>query len=140
MIDFTSEFGQTVKRHIDQDYFIWLTTIDSNLTPQPRPVWFIWEDNFFLIFSEPKAHKVRHVGKHPNVALHFNTADGKGEKDVIVFAGTAIIDSNVPSAHKVAAYLKKYETGMADLGISPEEFGKKYSVAIRVTTSSVRGW
>ena len=140
MIDFTSEFGQTVKRHLEEDYFIWLTTIDSNLTPQPRPVWFIWDNDSVLIFSEPKAHKIQHIKKYKNVALHFNTVDTKGEQDVIVFAGEAILDSNIPSAHEVSAYLKKYKTGMADLEMTPEEFSKKYLIAIRVTPSSVRGW
>lgn len=140
MIDFTSQFGQTVKRHLAEDYFIWLTTVDSNLAPQPRPVWFIWEADSFLIFSEPKAHKVRHVTKRGSVALHFNTADEKGEQDVIVFAGTAKIDSSAPPAHEVPPYLEKYKTGIADLGMSPEEFGRKYSVAIRVRAISVRGW
>jgi PPOX class probable F420-dependent enzyme len=140
MIDFTSQFGQTVKRHLAEDYFIWLTTVDSNLAPQPRPVWFIWQDDSFLIFSEPKTHKVRHVTKHGNVALHFNTADEKAEQDVIVFIGTAKIDPSVPPAHEVPAYLEKYRTGIADLGMSPEEFGQKYSVAIRVKEVSVRGW
>ena len=140
MIDFTSQFGQTVKRHLAEDYFIWLTTVDSNLAPQPRPVWFIWEADSFLIFSEPKAHKVRHVTKRGSVALHFNTADEKGEQDVIVFTGTAKIDSSAPPAHEVPPYLEKYKTGIADLGMSPEEFGRKYSVAIRVRAISVRGW
>ncbi|HUI88271.1 MAG TPA: TIGR03667 family PPOX class F420-dependent oxidoreductase [Anaerolineales bacterium] len=140
MIDFTSEFGKTVKRHIDQDYFIWLTTVDSKLRPQPRPVWFIWEDDSFLIFSEPNAHKVQHIRKHPNVALHFNTADEKGEQDVIVIVGKAVIDSSVPSAYKVPAYVKKYQAGIADLGLSPDEMGDKYSVAIRVQPLSMRGW
>ncbi|HUI88051.1 MAG TPA: TIGR03667 family PPOX class F420-dependent oxidoreductase [Anaerolineales bacterium] len=140
MIDFTSEFGQTVKRHIDEEYFIWLTTIDSALLPQPRPVWFIWDKDSFLIFSEPKAHKVRHIMKHPNVALHFNTADKKGEQDVIVILGTASIKSNAPPAYKVPAYLKKYKSGITDLDLSSEEMGEKYSVAIRVKPISVRGW
>lgn len=140
MIDFTSEFGQTVKRHLEEDYFIWLTTIDSNLTPQPRPVWFIWDNDSVLIFSEPKTHKVQHIKKHKKVALHFNTVDTKGEQDVIVFAGEAILDSNIPSADEVSTYLKKYETGLTDLEMTPDEFCKKYLTAIRVTPSSVRGW
>ena len=139
MIDFTSQFGQTVKRHLTEDYFIWLTTVDSHLMPQPRPVWFIWEDDSFLIFSEPKTHKVRHVSKHGGVALHF-TADGKAEQDIIVFTGTAKIDASLPPAHQVPAYLEKYKTGIEELGMSPEEFGQKYSVAIRVKAVSVRGW
>ncbi len=140
MIDFASEFGQTVKRHIDEEYFIWLTTVDSSLTPQPRPVWFVWDDDSFLIFSQPKAHKVSHIKKNPNVALLFNSVDSKGEKVVIVFAGAATIEPNMPPAHKVPAYWKKYQTGIADLNMSPEEFGKDYSVAIRVKPISVRGW
>ncbi|HUH96032.1 MAG TPA: TIGR03667 family PPOX class F420-dependent oxidoreductase [Anaerolineales bacterium] len=139
MIDFASEFGGAVKRHLDEDYFIWLTTVDSKLRPQPRPVWFIWQEGSFLIFSEPQAHKVRHVTEHAHVALHFNTADAKAEQDVIVFAGTAIIDSTLPPAHQIPAYLKKYRTGIKDLGMSLEEFGEKYSVAIRVQSISVRG-
>ena len=140
MIDFTSEFGRTVKQHIDQEYFIWLITVDSHLSPQPRPVWFIWDNDSFLIFSEPKAHKVRHIQEHPGVALQFNTADKKGEQDVIVIHGTAVIDSSMPSVNNVPAYIKKYRTGLADLKLSPEEMGARYSVAIRVTPGSMRGW
>jgi len=75
MIDFSTEFGQKVKRHIDREHFIWFTTVGTDLTPQPRPVWFIWENNSFLIFSRQDAFKVAHVKQHSNVALHFNTDD-----------------------------------------------------------------
>lgn len=74
------------------------------------------------------------------MALHFNTADEKGEQDVIVIVGTAVIDSSVPSVYKVPAYVKKYKAGIADLGLSPDEMGGKYSVAIRVKPVSMRGW
>lgn len=139
MIDLTSKFGRKVKRHLKQEYVIWLTTIGADLTPQPRPVWFIWDGAAFLIFSQPHAHKVRHVTAHPQVALHFNT-DNAGDKDVIIFVGTAAIDTSVPPAHKVRAYLRKYRTGIAELGMSPEEFSREYSVAVRVTPAKLRGW
>ncbi len=140
MIDLTSDFGRLVKRHIDHEYFIWLTTVGTDLSPQPRPVWFIWEKNSFLIFSEPKAHKVNHLKKHANVSLHFNTPDEKGETDVIIFLGRAEFDASVPPAHEVAAYFKKYETGIVDLDMTPEVFSKAYSIAIRIEPGSVRGW
>ena len=140
MIDFTTEFGQKVKRHLDRDYFVWFTTVGADLTPQPRPVWFIWEDDSFLIFSQPGAHKVAHLKGHPNVALHFNTTDAKGEEDVIVILGVAEIDPNSPPAHEVLAYLEKYETGIADLDMTPEEFSQDYSVPIRVKPRRLRGW
>jgi PPOX class probable F420-dependent enzyme len=140
MIDFTTEFGQRVKRHLEREYFIWFTTVGTDLTPQPRPVWFTWAEDFFLIFSRPDAHKVAHLKKRPNVALHFNTSDAKADEDVIVFLGMAEIDPDVPPAHEMHAYLEKYRTGIANLNMTPESFSQEYSVAIRVTPTKLRGW
>jgi PPOX class probable F420-dependent enzyme len=139
MIDLTSKFGRKAKRHLKQQYVVWLTTVSSDLSPQPRPVWFIWDGASFLIFSQPHAHKVRHITAHPQAALHFNT-DETGDKDVIIFVGNAVIDSAVPPAHRVRAYLRKYRVGMEELGMTPEQFSREYSVAIRVTPTTLRGW
>ncbi len=139
MIDLTSKFGHVVKEHLNNQYVIWLTTVDSNLTPQPRPVWFIWEEDTFLIFSQPKAYKVKHITKNPKVALHFNT-DETGEEHVIVFLGDAAIDTNYPPAHQVPAYFEKYKSGIADLNMTPEEFSREYSTAIRIRPTELRGW
>jgi PPOX class probable F420-dependent enzyme len=139
MIDLTSPFGRVAQRHLESEYVIWLTTVDSNLTPQPRPVWFIWEDDSFLIFSQAKAHKVAHIKKHPKVALHFNT-DETGDKNVMIFVGEAVIDVNCPPAHQVSKYFEKYKRGIADLPMTPEGFSDEYSVAIRIRATELRGW
>ena len=139
MIDLTSNFGRVVKEHLDKEYVIWLTTVDSNLAPQPRPVWFIWEDDSFLIFSQAKAYKVAHIKKNPKVALHFNT-DETGDKHVIVFVGDASIDANCPPAHKVSKYFQKYEEGISNLDMTPEGFSDEYCIAIRIQPAEIRGW
>ena len=139
MIDLTTKFGRKVKRHLRQEYVVWLTTTGSDLSPQPRPVGFIWDGASFLIFSQPHAHKVQHITAHPRVALHFNT-DETGDTNVVIFVGTAAIDTTMPPAHKVRAYLTKYRAGIKELGMTPEQFGREYSVAIRVTPTTLRGW
>ena len=139
MIDFSTDFGQKARQHIDEEYFIWFTTVGADLTPQPRPVWFIWDGEAFLIFSKPGAHKVAHLKQHPNVSLHFNT-DEKADEDVIVFVGVAEIDPGAPPAHEIPAYLEKYESGMEELGMTPAAFSREYSLAIRVRPTKVRGW
>jgi PPOX class probable F420-dependent enzyme len=139
MIDLTSAFGQAVKVHLKNQYVIWLTTVDSNLTPQPRPVWFIWENDSFLIFSQAKAYKVAHIKKNPKVALHFNT-DESGDKHVIVFTGEASIDANCPPAYQVDAYFEKYKQDISDLDMTPEGFSNEYSVALRIQPAEIRGW
>src|SRR5215203_4237857 len=104
MIDLTTKFGRFVKKHLKSEYFIWLTTMDSTGIPQPRPVWFIWENDTVLIFSQAKAHKVRHIQKNPNVSLHFNTEDEKGEKRVVILTGVAKFDEQAIPANKNRAY------------------------------------
>lgn len=140
MLDLNSKFGRVVKKHLKNEYFVWLTTVDSKGTPQPRPVWFIWENDSFLIFSQPHAHKVSHILKNPNVALHFNAADDKGEQRVIIFTGAAILDADCPPANKIRAYMRKYRTGIRELNSMPEAFGREYSVAIRIKPANLRGW
>jgi PPOX class probable F420-dependent enzyme len=140
MLDLNSKFGLIVKEHLNNEYFIWLTTVDTKGAPQPRPVWFIWEDDTFLIFSEPGTYKVKHLENNPKVSLHFNTKDKSGEEHVIVFTGEASFDTNVAPAHKIPAYFEKYKVGFGELELTPEGFSSKYSTAIRITPTEVRGW
>ena len=138
-IDLSSALGRAAKEQLESQYVIWLTTVDSSLMPQPRPVWFVWDRDSFLIFSQAKAHKVGHIKKNPNVALHFNT-DETGDWRVIVFLGEAFIDPEGAPAHQVPEYLEKYKQGISDLEMTPEEFSREYSIAIRIQPTEVRGW
>jgi PPOX class probable F420-dependent enzyme len=139
MIDLSSTFGRAVRRDLKDQYVIWLTTVDAHFTPQPRPVWFVYEDDSFLIFSQAKAHKVAHIKRNPRVALHFNT-DETGDKHVIVFTGEAFVDEDCPPAHEVTSYFEKYKDGIAGLEMSPEDFSREYSVALRIRPAELRGW
>lgn len=139
MIDFSTEFGRRVRRRLEEEVFAWLTTTGPDLTPQPRPVWFLWQAGSFLVFSRPGAHKVAHIRARPNVALHFN-ADAQADEDVTVFTGRAEIDPAAPPAHELEAYFEKYRAGIAGLGMSPGEFSREYSLAIRIKPEKVRGW
>ena len=140
MIDFKSKLGRKAMRHLKQEYFIWLTTVDSSGTPQPRPVWFTLEGDSILLYSQPSAFKLRHIVNNPNVALHFNTADPKGEEDLIIFKGTAKIDSKAEPVNKNGAYMRKYREGIKGLSSSPQKFAEEYSTAVRIKLTSLRGW
>lgn len=139
MLEIPSSLRAVVRRRLKEEYVVWLTTVGSDLTPQPRPVWFIWQDDSFLIYSQPRAHKVQHIRQHPRVALHFNS-DPTGDNDVLVFIGDARIDPEAPRVHKLRAYLAKYGEGIAGLKMSPEDMGREYATAIRVMPTAVRGW
>ena len=139
MIDSKAKLESKAKKLIKNEYIFWLTTVDSTHTPQPRPVWFIWDNDSFLIFRKPNAHTVQHIKQNDSVSLHFNP-DEAGDKDVIVYIGKATLDSDTPPANKVPAYLRKYRKGIKEIGMTPEKFGSEYSVAIRIKPTSLRGW
>lgn len=139
MLNLKTKFGRKVSKHIREEYVIWLTTIGPDGGPQPRPVWFVWDQGTILIYSQPNAFKVAHIKAHKKVALNFNT-DPKGDVDVVVLRGTACIDKSAPPANKMRTYLKKYREGILDLKMTPEDYGREYSIAIRVTLTAMRGW
>lgn len=136
-VDTTTEFGRRVMRRLEEEQVIWLTTVDASNTPQPRPVWFLWEGETILIYSQPDAAKVRHIQHNSRVALHFD-GNGRGG-DIIVFIGTARIADEAPAGNENADYLDKYGPGIERLGSTPGSFARDYSVPIRVEPVKVRG-
>jgi len=138
MLNLTSRFGRHVNRRLRQEQIIWLTTVDEQNTPQPRPVWFHWDGQTVLIFSENGKAKLRHIARNPRVSLNFNTDEDGG--DVAVFIGEAKILGETPSQHRVESYLKKYTKGIKSLDMTVDEFRAAYSVPILVTAQSLRGF
>jgi PPOX class probable F420-dependent enzyme len=137
MIDPSTPFGQRVARRLAEERIIWLTTVSPGRVPHPRPVWFWWDGQTFLIYSKPGTFKLDHIEANPNVALNFD-GDGVGG-DIIVFTGQTRLDPAAPPAHQVPEYAEKYRPGFKRIGMTAEEFGAAYSVALRVTPTSLRG-
>lgn len=138
MIDLSSERGIRVAARLDQELIIWLTTVRADGTPQPTPVWFLWVDQAVLIYSQPNKQKLRNIAQNANVALNFNS-DEYGD-NVAVITGMAQIDLHAPLADQMSAYLEKYRAGIASFGGAAEDFAQSYSVAIRVTPTSLRAY
>jgi PPOX class probable F420-dependent enzyme len=136
-LDLNTEFGARVERRLREERVIWLTTVRSDLTPQPSLVWFLWEAGTLLIYSKPNTPKLRNIEQSPTVALNFD-GDGRGG-NVVVFTGTAIIDRQAPSLDQIPAYAEKYAPNIAGMKLTPASFGQVYSVPIRVTPTRLRG-
>ena len=138
MLDFTSRIGRHVKRRLRKEQIIWLTTVDFNDSTQPRPVWFHWDDETILIFSERGKAKLRHIERNPKVSLNFNTDEDGG--DVAVIGGEARIMDAPPASNRVKAYLRKYREGIKSLDMTVAEFSAAYTVPILVTPKALRGF
>jgi PPOX class probable F420-dependent enzyme len=138
MIDFNSPIGGKIERRLRQEMIIWLTTVDSQNTPQPRPVWFSWDGETVLIFSQVNGAKLRHITHNPKVALNFNTDADGGE--VGVLTGEAHILPGAPPASRMEAYVEKYLKEIQALGMSVEDLKNDYSVTLLVTPHALRGF
>lgn len=131
-------FGERVRQRLSDEQLIWFTTVGADGTPQPNPVWFLWEGTSGLVYNRSDAHRLAHIRSRPQVALHF---DGNGSGgDIVVLTGRAQILESHPPAHEVPGYLDKYREGMTRVSGSPEAFSKAYPVPVRVEVYRVRGF
>jgi PPOX class probable F420-dependent enzyme len=137
-IDTTTPFGERAQRRLRDDKVAWLITTSHDGTPQPVPVWFLWDrPASFLLYSKPGTAKLRNIAERPRVALHLD-GDGNGG-DIVVVLGSAVLTDDLP-AHDVPAYVEKYGAFIARNTWTPESFASDYSVALRVEATGVRGW
>lgn len=136
-IDTSTDFGARAARHLQDDRVVWLATVDPDGTPQPSPVWFLWDGDTALIYSQPSTPKLRNIELRPRVSLHFNCTPNGG--DIVVLTGDASVETSAVPVNKNPAYLSKYSDRIRDIGMTPDTFSQSFSVPIRITPTSLRG-
>ena len=129
-IDTSTELGARADRRLRTERTIWLATVDQDGAPSVRPVWFLWDGETFLLYSQPGVAKVRHIEAKPSVSLHLD-ADEWGESVVIV-EGRARIASDHPRADEMPDFVEKYGWGFERFGFSANEYADDYSLPILV--------
>ncbi|MGI8679321.1 MAG: TIGR03667 family PPOX class F420-dependent oxidoreductase [Jatrophihabitans sp.] len=134
-----SEFGERARRRLREEQLAWLVTVGADGTPQPNPVWFLWDGgDSALVYNRSDAYRLRHIDARPDVALHFQADQSGG--DVVVLVGTAHLVPDQPSPHENVGYLAKYAQGMAAVCGSVEHFAEEYPIAVRIDIRRVRGF
>jgi PPOX class probable F420-dependent enzyme len=136
-IDRSTPFGARVHDRLRHDRLAWLTTVGSDGTPRPAPVWFLWDAGTILVYSKPSSLKLKHLERNPRVALNLD-GDGRGG-DIVVITGSAAVDPAAPPSDQLAAYVEKYHAGILRNGMTHETFAHTYSVPIRITPDRLTG-
>jgi PPOX class probable F420-dependent enzyme len=136
-IDTATRFGERADHRLREEKLGWLTTVDGAGTPQPIPVWFLWDGGeSILVYSRPDTPKLRNIERQPRVSLNLD-GDGRGG-DIIVVLGEARV-SDDPPASDLPDYVDKYDEYMDRNGWTAEEFARLYSVPIRIRLQRLRG-
>jgi len=138
-IDTSTTFGADVIKRLEVQKLAWLTTMDSKGTPQPNPVWFIWDDGVIYIFSKPNQAKLSNIARSGRVAINLEaTAD---EEHVTIFTGQAeIIDRADLPADVLGRSAERYKDGMTGIQMTRAEYEAAYAIPIRFTREKLRGW
>jgi PPOX class probable F420-dependent enzyme len=138
-IDTTTPLGKRIAERLQTEKAIWLTTVSADGTPQPNPVWFLWDGSTLLVYSHNKAARLRNLRANPRVSLNFDTVN-RGEADVNVITGSARIATEEPPVTECEPYLAKYAEAIVEIGSEATKFAQVYSVALRITPEKVRGF
>ena len=136
MIDLTSKLGIRVAKRLQEERILWLTTVASDGTPQPNPVWFFWDGKTIHVRSQPSSHKLKNIARNPKVSLNFQADEHGG--DVAVITGDATIDRT--PAKPEPKYIEKYQAAIPQIGHTPESLAATYSVLIRIIPNKLRGF
>ncbi|MCO1657238.1 TIGR03667 family PPOX class F420-dependent oxidoreductase [Pseudonocardia humida] len=136
--DTSTEFGSRVERRLRDEVVAWMTLVDPGGSPQPAPIWFLWDGATALVNSDRNAKRLTHLRRNPKVALHLD-GDGRGG-DIVVLTGEVVVDATAPAPPDNQPYLAKYgEQITGGLWGTAEVFAQTYNVALRFTPHRVRG-
>jgi PPOX class probable F420-dependent enzyme len=138
VLDLDSPAGARADRRLRTEQILWLTTVRADGQPQSSPVWFLWDGEEFLIFSQSDAQKLHNLEGNPRVAVHLES-EGTGE-EVLTIDGTATVDPDAPRSDQIEEYRVKYREGIQAMGSTPAELARDFSVAIRIRPTRVRAW
>lgn len=127
-------FTQEVIDRLSSDKHGWLTTVAKSGQPVPRLVWFYFDGTDVLVYTEPGAAKVRHIGAHPRVSLNLDS-DGNGS-GIIAVGGTASVDAEGANPLHDERYRAKYGEFAASLGFS-DEFLAAYNMRLKISIDKV---
>jgi PPOX class probable F420-dependent enzyme len=138
VLDESTEFGARAARRLREEIIAWLTTVSPQGSPQPVPVWFLWDgDRSLLLYSQPGKPKLRNIHANPRASLHL---DSNGLGGNVVVCRGELGGSDDPPAHQVRDYITKYAARIDELGWTPENFAARYSVPLRLEIARITGW
>ena len=135
MLDLTKERDAHIDKRLRAELMMWLSTVRPDGRPHLVPVWFLWDGETILIFSQPNQQKLRNLQHNPNVVVALDTA-GQGD-DTVKIEGKAELLDDPKVSTALPAYAEKYKQRLELYGWTGEAMAQDYSQAIRITPTKI---
>ena len=127
-----------VRRFLETEPVIWLSTIRADGAPHLVPTWFVWDGEAIVIVSKPGAVKVRNLRADPRAMLALG--DAEADFDIGLLEARAELLDGPASATLPAGYEAKYAAQIGALDLTPAQFGRTYSQVIRLVPARALAW
>src|SRR5262245_51052491 len=124
------------RRFLTDEPVIWLSTVREDGLPHLVPVWFWWDGDAILVFSNPHAVKVRALRANPRAMIALGEPDD--DFDIGMLEATAELLDETPAVPD--GFFAKYAARMPAGELDPETFGATYTQAIRLRPSRWLAW
>lgn len=131
ILDLTSKRGAHIDQRLRENIIVWLNSVRPDGRPHAVAVWFLWDGETFLIFSQPNTQKLRNLQHNSHVTLALDNTHSGG--DVIVIDGEAELITNPDVNATLAGFAQKYDAFFKRTGTDAAAMAKSYSQGIRIT-------
>ena len=138
MEDQTKPNNAHVEQRLREEPIIWFTTVRADGRPHTVPVWFLWDGETFLIFSQPGNLKIRNLQRNPHITLALDGTKQGG--DVVTVEGEAELLSEPSRNILVPAFGEKYASMIKTMGVDTEGLVEDYSQPIRIKPTKFIAW
>ena len=132
MLDLSNPKQAYVDERLRTNLIIWLGSVRPDGRPHLVYVFFLWDGQHILIFSEPSSQKIRNVRHNPYVTLGLD--ETKGGEDMVILEGRAQVLDDPAVNTTLPAFVAKYDALLkAKASLSAEAMGAIFSQALRIT-------
>lgn len=137
-LDPTTPGGAWASEHLAGDIVGWLTTVSPDGQPQSSVVAFHWDGTDVVVYSQPRAPKVRNIAANPHVAFTL-CGDAYGDH-MLSMEGLASPDPTLPPQDEVEAYVAKYREPLEHWGMDAGETAREFSLPLRIRPTRIRAF
>src|SRR2546421_5094168 len=138
MADQTKPNNAHVEQRLREEPIVSFTTVRPDGRPHTVLVWFLWDGETFLIFSQPGNLKIRNLQRNPHITLALDGTKQGG--DVVTVEGEAELLSEPSRTMTVPAYGEKYASLIKTMGADSERLVEDYSQPIRIKPTKFLTW
>lgn len=137
-MDTTDLAAARVRRFLETEPVIWLSSTRADGAPHLVPTWFAWDGEAIVIVSKPGAVKVRNLRADPRAMLALG--DAEADFDVGLLEARAELLTESTPLDLPAGFGAKYADRIAALGLTPARFASTYSQVIRLVPVKALAW